>query len=98
MFDALMLKTPDLQGLRTAVSVPKPPGEGTNCRAKGMGVVDRELDMGCSSLLPALPWEWKWKVGAGAESSQELLAWLCCAAEGRSHLLPHPDSHGSLLL
>lgn len=32
VFDALMLKTPDLQGLRTAVRVPKSPGQWNNCR------------------------------------------------------------------
>lgn len=92
VFDALMLKTPDLQGLRTAVSVPKP------LQTKGNGGGEQGTGYGLLISPACSPKEWKWKVGAGAGISQELLAWLCCAAEGGSHLLPHPDPHGSLLL
>lgn len=48
-----------------------------------MGLVNRELGMGCSSLLPALPWEWK--VGAGAEFSQQLLAWAVFVLQWEGH-------------
>lgn len=97
VFDALMLKTPDLQGLRTAVSAPNPLGM-DKLQIKGNGAGEQGAGYGLLIPHACSPLGMEMEVGAGTKLSQELLVWLCCAAEGGSHLLPHPDPHGSLLV